>query len=182
MSLLYERNKFHTDLDITWSSLILNTIGAFCQQGIMHVLQGKSNLLHISLGAMGSPNLLCGRIVTIFIFLLSILIYQFYSASIVSNLLQKPQTNIRTVEEILLSPMRAGCEDILYNRDYFLVDMFKQLKVFRVTSDYFSTPLMKAQKNCIPKKSWEKKTPQTLSRLKRVCIKWSLVITLFTWN
>lgn len=106
LSLEYERKKFNGHVDVSWSSLVLNTIGAFCQQG-----------------AMKSPTLLCGRIATIFIFLLTILIYQFYSASIVSNLLQKPQTLIKNLEQILLSAMRTGCEDILYNRDYFLVHL-----------------------------------------------------------
>lgn len=54
---------------------------------------------------------------------LSYLVYQFYSASIVSNLLIKPKTLIKSVEDILKSTMRAGCEDILYNRDYFLVSI-----------------------------------------------------------
>ncbi|CAH1169520.1 unnamed protein product [Phaedon cochleariae] len=49
----------------------------------------------------------------------------FYSASLVSTLLMKPDTKIKTIEDILGSEMKVGCEDILYNRDYFMYTIDK---------------------------------------------------------
>lgn len=100
----FELTKYNIIEETSWSISILFALGAFCQQG-----------------AASTPRLTCGRITTISIFLLSLIIYQFYSASLVSNLLLKPTTNIKTLKELLESPLKAGCEDILYDRDYFQV-------------------------------------------------------------
>lgn len=72
-------------------------------------------------GSPSVPRMACGRITTISIFLLSIMIYQFYSASLVSHLLMKPITKITTIKSLLESSLKAGCQDILYDRDYFQV-------------------------------------------------------------
>lgn len=79
------------------------------------------------LGLTKTPTLISGRILTLFIFLLFLLIYQFYSASIVSHLLMKDTTTIKTIHDILTSSLEVGCEDILYNRDYFTVRRFVRL-------------------------------------------------------
>lgn len=49
------------------------------------------------------------------------MIYQFYSASLVSHLLMKPVTKITTIKSLLESSLKTGCQDILYDRDYFQV-------------------------------------------------------------
>lgn len=49
------------------------------------------------------------------------LMFQFYSASIVSSLLITPSVNIKDLKDLLESSLDAGVEDILYNRDYFNV-------------------------------------------------------------
>nr|XP_008196050.2 PREDICTED: glutamate receptor ionotropic, delta-2-like isoform X2 [Tribolium castaneum] len=99
----FERRRYVYDVETSWSISVIFTLGAFCQQG-----------------SPSTPKMACGRIATFFIFLLSVLIYQFYSASLVSHLLNKPLTKIKNVRDLLLSPLKAGCEDILYDRDYFL--------------------------------------------------------------
>ncbi|RZC33818.1 hypothetical protein BDFB_013106 [Asbolus verrucosus] len=45
----------------------------------------------------------------------------FVFPSLVSHLLMRPSTTIRTIKDLLDSSLKAGCEDILYNRDYFQV-------------------------------------------------------------
>ncbi|KAJ8963509.1 hypothetical protein NQ317_010574, partial [Molorchus minor] len=103
LSYWYERKSTKRRIETSWSYLVVCLTGALCQQGMI-----------------STPHLFSGRIVMLFMFLFSLLIYQFYSASLVSHLLMKPSTRIRTVKDILHSNMKVGCEDILYNRDYFL--------------------------------------------------------------
>lgn len=100
----FERKKIHETVETSWSVSVIFTLGAFCQQG-----------------SPTTPKMTCGRIAVFFIFLLSVLIYQFYSASLVSHLLNRPLTKIKNLKDLLLSPLKTGCEDILYDRDYFLV-------------------------------------------------------------
>lgn len=73
------------------------------------------------LGSLQNSSMLSGRIVIIFTLILSMLIYQFYSASIVSFLLMKPTATIKSLKDILHSGMKVGCEDILYIRDFLMV-------------------------------------------------------------
>nr|WJJ63355.1 ionotropic receptor 64a [Pachyrhinus yasumatsui] len=88
-------------VESTWSFSTVCTFGAFCQQGIV-----------------ANPRLLCGRIVAIFTLLLGSLIYQFYSASLVSFLLNVPTTVINSVQGILDNNFKVGCEDVLYFKDF----------------------------------------------------------------
>lgn len=106
---LYEEKITLRDrnLDYTWSYLIISIVGALTQQGFE-----------------STPRLLSGRIITIFVFLLFLLVYQFYSASLVSYLLLKDTDTIKTVADILNSDLEVGIEDIVYNRDYFKVNIF----------------------------------------------------------
>lgn len=99
------REKLSTRVDSSWSFLILFTLGAFCQQG-----------------ATCYPKLFSSRILSVFVFLFCILIYQFYSASIVSYLLMDPPRTINNLKDLSNSQMRAGIEDILIDRDYFVVN------------------------------------------------------------
>ncbi|XP_044265375.1 uncharacterized protein LOC123011804 [Tribolium madens] len=99
----FERRRYVHAVETSWSVSVIFTLGAFCQQG-----------------SPSTPKMACGRIAVFFIFLLSVLIYQFYSASLVSHLLNKPLTKIKTLRDLLESPLKAGCEDILYDRDYFM--------------------------------------------------------------
>ena len=96
--------KLRKLVELSWSYLVLFTLGAFCQQGTPKV-----------------PNLLGGRIVTISVLMLSLMVYQFYSASIVSFLLMKPISTIKSAADIVKSTLKVGCENILYVQVYFHV-------------------------------------------------------------
>nr|XP_023011564.1 glutamate receptor 1-like [Leptinotarsa decemlineata] len=100
---LHEKRNMNRITDTTWSYFVLCAVGAFCQQGMTV-----------------TPSSYSGRIIIMSMLTLSIMIYQFYSASLVSHFLMKPETQIKSIEDILKSDMKVGCEDILYNRDYFL--------------------------------------------------------------
>nr|CAI5819932.1 unnamed protein product [Callosobruchus analis] len=88
-------------IENSWSLFVINAVAAFCQQGLTAV-----------------PYFVSGRIIILNLFVFSLLIYQFYSASLVSHLLIQPKSDIKTVSDILQSDMEVGCEDILYNKDY----------------------------------------------------------------
>ncbi|XP_023311151.1 glutamate receptor 2-like [Anoplophora glabripennis] len=90
-------------LDSSWSFLWLYTFGAFCQQG-----------------ATFYPKFFSSRILSIFVYLFCILIYQFYSAGIVSYLLMDPPRIINNLEDLTESQLRVGIEDILIDRNYFV--------------------------------------------------------------
>ncbi|CAH1169522.1 unnamed protein product [Phaedon cochleariae] len=96
------RQKFSC-FESSWSFLILFTLGAFCQQG-----------------ATCYPNLYSSRILSVFVFLFCILVYQFYSASIVSYLLMDPPRTIFNLNDLMKSHLRVGVEDILIDRNYFV--------------------------------------------------------------
>lgn len=100
----YLLSKIKRGVDPSWSFLVLFTLGAFCQQG-----------------ATCYPRLFSSRILSVFVFLFCILVYQFYSASIVSYLLMDPPRSIFNLRDLLNSKLRAGIEDILIDRDYFVV-------------------------------------------------------------
>lgn len=85
-------------------------------------LQRISNLL---LGFALIPVFVSGKIVTFTVLVFSFMIYQFYSASIVSFLLSTPARTIKTLEDLLNSHLEAGCEDSLFDRDYFRVSGLK---------------------------------------------------------
>lgn len=66
------------------------------------------------------------------VLLLSLLIYQFYSASIVSYLLMDPPRMINNLEDLRDSSLRAGVEDILIDRAYFAVYEY-ETKTYKTT-------------------------------------------------
>ncbi|KAG5894957.1 hypothetical protein JTB14_023306 [Gonioctena quinquepunctata] len=102
----HESHVFHKGrlgVESSWSFLVLFTLGAFCQQG-----------------ATCCPRLFSCRILCVFVFLFCILIYQFYSASIVSYLLMDPPRTIFNLKDLQESHLRVGIEDILIDRNYFV--------------------------------------------------------------
>lgn len=59
----------------------------------------------------------------------------------------KPPSLINTLEDLLRSSLKAGCEDIIYNRDYFnasndpvIRELFKRKIVFGVNQSSYMTP------------------------------------------
>ncbi|KAH1009945.1 hypothetical protein HUJ05_004321 [Dendroctonus ponderosae] len=69
-------------------------------------------------GIISFPHSLGGRGAALVTLGLGFLIYQFYSANLMSFLLNVPMTVISTVNELLEARFEIGCEDILYNRDF----------------------------------------------------------------
>ncbi|KAJ8943039.1 hypothetical protein NQ318_022583 [Aromia moschata] len=111
ISYLYERSVSKEQIEVSWSYMMICITAALSQQGVTK-----------------TPYFISGRIVMLFMFLLALLIYQFYSASLVSHLLMERPTKIKTVKDLLDSNLRVGCEDTLYNRDYFKYTTDKALR------------------------------------------------------
>lgn len=74
-------------------------IGSYCQQGIEPV-----------------PHLITYRTIVLFVLILSSLLYNYYTSSIVGALLSSPIQGPDTFEEIINSPMILMFEDIGYNK------------------------------------------------------------------
>lgn len=55
------------------------------------------------------------------VLLFGFLVFQFYSASIVGSLLMEKPKTIKTLRNLIDSPLDAGIEDIVYNKDFFNV-------------------------------------------------------------
>ncbi|XP_046753140.1 uncharacterized protein LOC124416256 [Diprion similis] len=92
-----------TTLDIhAASETALIVAASLCQQGLTD-----------------GPQLISGRVVFIFLFIWGLLLYQFYSASIVGSLLAQHPRYINTLKDLLDSDLRVGIEDIAYNYDFF---------------------------------------------------------------
>lgn len=83
---------------------VLFFVGIICQQGLGF-----------------STSFVSGRTIVITSLLFSFCIYQFYSASIVGTLLMEKPKTIKTLSDLVHSTLDVGVEDIVYNRDYFLV-------------------------------------------------------------
>ncbi|KAK4883878.1 hypothetical protein RN001_000149 [Aquatica leii] len=117
--------------DSSWSFLVIYSIGELCQQGFSYI-----------------PVLPSGRIVIITVLLFFFLIYQFYSASLVSYLLLEPPRTINTLTDLLKSNFKVGCEDSLYDRDYFssttdpvAIQLYnKKIKQSNNHSNFFRAP------------------------------------------
>ncbi|KAK9883985.1 hypothetical protein WA026_004921 [Henosepilachna vigintioctopunctata] len=103
-------------LDSRWSMMFLFVTGAFCQQG-----------------AICCPLSPSSRVLFICVFIFCILIYQFYSASIVSYMLLDSSISISSLKDLLESNLQVGIEDILIDRNYFVqtkdlvaIELFKK--------------------------------------------------------
>ncbi|KAB0803669.1 hypothetical protein PPYR_00639 [Photinus pyralis] len=106
VSLLHESNVLtqteeETASDRSWTVLIIYTIGELGQQGFTNL-----------------PIIASTRIVTLTVLIFFFMVYQFYSCSIVSNLLLERPRTINTLEDLVNSKLGAGCEDSLYDKDY----------------------------------------------------------------
>lgn len=53
--------------------------------------------------------------------LFAFLIFQFYSGSITSSILQMKPNSIKTLSDLIDSPLQLSAEDIIYNKDFFNV-------------------------------------------------------------
>ncbi|KYN07283.1 Glutamate receptor U1 [Cyphomyrmex costatus] len=85
----------------TVSDNFLILLGAFSQQGYSY-----------------EPYRVSSRIVTLMLLLASLSLYAAYTANIV-GLLQSTTDSIKTVPDLLNSPLKLGVQDVVYNRYYF---------------------------------------------------------------
>ncbi|XP_050094061.1 uncharacterized protein LOC126576799 [Anopheles aquasalis] len=83
------------------SDTLLNSFGTTCQQG-----------------SFIEPKTAASRCLVLLCLVVLMFLYASYSANIVA-LIQSPSTKIRTVEDLLVSHMKTGAEDTVYNKYYF---------------------------------------------------------------
>ena len=81
-------------------------------------------LLVLSSGSTMDSEWITGRIVFLNTHILALMMNVFYSAFIVSSLLSAPPKTIKTVRNLIDSPLQFGAEDINYERGYFEVKMY----------------------------------------------------------
>lgn len=74
-------------------------------------------------GLVHSPVISSGRTISLCLLIFTFLLYQFYSASIVSSLLSEPPRTIKTLADLLKSQLKVLIEDIAYNYDFFEVGL-----------------------------------------------------------
>ncbi|KAH8306651.1 hypothetical protein KR044_005099 [Drosophila immigrans] len=85
-----------------WTERTLHTFGAICQQGMEPI-----------------PTDLPSRSVVVTIFLFSVVMYNYYTSSVVGGLLSSSDQGPATVEEITSSPLKISFEDIGYYKVLF---------------------------------------------------------------
>ena len=66
-------------------------------------------------------NLISMKIAIFSLTLFAFLIFQFYSGSITSSILQMKPNSIKTLSDLIESPLHLSVEDIIYNKDFFNV-------------------------------------------------------------
>ncbi|KPJ04064.1 Glutamate receptor delta-2 subunit, partial [Papilio xuthus] len=95
-------NFFFDGRDSSLSLIWLLICSAVCQQG-MPV----------------NKNAVSARIIIFVTFMFSMMVYQFYNANVLSSLLNEQYSYIRNLNDLLHSDLKAGVEDMLFNKDYF---------------------------------------------------------------
>nr|CAD7436003.1 unnamed protein product [Timema monikensis] len=89
------------DKEVSWSDVVLLSLGAVCQQGS-------------TTESTGTP----GRIISLLMFIAVVFLYTSYSANIVA-LLQSTTDSISSLENLLYSRIELGADDNYVNRYYF---------------------------------------------------------------
>lgn len=76
---------------------------------------------YFSIGLSDGPKIFSGRIVFLSLFLWALMMYQFYSASIVGSLLAPPARFIKNLRDLADSNLQVEFEETPYAHDYFKV-------------------------------------------------------------
>lgn len=84
------------------------------------------------LGLSDGPRLYSGRIVFMSLFLWGLMLYQFYSASVVGSLLAKKSRWINTPQDLVDSNLEIGMENMAYVHDFFAVIIKLILLIFKI--------------------------------------------------
>ncbi|XP_061384054.1 ionotropic receptor 75a-like [Danaus plexippus] len=90
------------DEDSSTSMAFLFIFSALSQQGTT-IIRGATSI----------------KVVTFVTFVFSLTLYQYYNATVVSTLLREAPITIKSLKDLLNSNLKAGVEDVLYNKDYF---------------------------------------------------------------
>lgn len=109
MSITYTvENKLNVSADEnSWIISLLITISAFCQQGTSIV-----------------PYYSVGRLVLLNLMLFAVLLYNYYTSSIVSSLLSEPPETLKTIMDLAKSKLAIGIENLVYVNTLFEVIFF----------------------------------------------------------
>ncbi|PSN29963.1 Ionotropic receptor 75y [Blattella germanica] len=91
-----------SEIDSSWSGTVLATVGAISEQGSEMESQSVS-----------------WRIMFLFILLQVVILNNYYGGGIISSLLAEPEKTIKTLQDLINSPLAMGYEDVNYNRGYF---------------------------------------------------------------
>lgn len=75
------------------------------------------NLFQFFLGSALVPQHIGSRIVFLLLFVWAMIVYQFYTSSIVSSLLSTPPKTIRTLADLVHSSFEIGFENVLTSKD-----------------------------------------------------------------
>nr|AZQ24966.1 ionotropic receptor [Aphidius gifuensis] len=70
-------------------------------------------------GLSDGPSIISGRIIFLSLFIWGLLLYQFYSASIVGSLLAARPRWLNSMDNLTDSSLECALEDVAYHRDYF---------------------------------------------------------------
>ncbi|THK33135.1 probable glutamate receptor [Diachasma alloeum] len=95
-------DESRSSLMVPASEATLTTVAALSQQGVSD-----------------DPQIISGRIVFLSLFIWGLLLFQFYSASIVGSLLTTPPHTITTVKNLTDSDIDCGAEDVAWAYDMF---------------------------------------------------------------
>lgn len=96
--------KSTTKCQGNWAERILHTFGAVCQQGMEPI-----------------PSDMSSRSIVVTVFLFSVVMYNYYTSSVVGGLLSSSDLGPATVDEITSSPLKVSFEDIGYYKVLFKV-------------------------------------------------------------
>jgi hypothetical protein len=61
------------------------------------------------------------RVLILFALVQTVIVNNYYGASLVSSLVAPAQKNIRTIQDIIGSNLKVGYVNVSYNRDFFQV-------------------------------------------------------------
>jgi hypothetical protein len=146
-----------TQQNISWSDVFLLSLGAVCQQGdrdfISYIFKCLFFFFAILinhyfvfpfLGSTLEARGVCGRAISIMLYITVIFLYTSYSACIVA-LLQSTTDSIRTLQDLYQSGMGLGALDIVYSRHYFSVTSVKQFSYFSIAHNPWTVNICKCR-------------------------------------
>ncbi|KAF5279527.1 hypothetical protein FQR65_LT03349 [Abscondita terminalis] len=108
-----EHKIFGVNEENSWHTAWIMTVGVLCQQGASFV-----------------PKPTSGRCTLLSMLLMSLLLYNYYTSSIVSSLLSSSSTPIKTIRELTESQLTVGLEDTPYTRVWFKIQNDTDLNTF----------------------------------------------------